>query len=242
MPTRTLVADEETTTAPAVPETGSPAATEAEQALAKADAESVTEAPPALTLEEARAEVETWSRRRLELQAKIGDRMSQVTALDSVITQARRDAILGKAELGATAPLVAERATLQAEITELEELVTVALGEEKAAQLLFLQAHAADRVVQLRDHAAKLVERATASDERIDAALAEFVDALEERYGLFTEGQAFVASAERGDEGVAAQGLPGIGRLDRLRVLPLDWKRIPHANRSKFPHNYNINL
>jgi hypothetical protein len=206
-----------------------------------AQSESVGSAPVP-PHEEARIEFETWSRRRQDLEVKVADRTAQLGAAEALITQARRDVILGKAEMGAAAPLVADRTALQAEIVELGELVAVAFTEEKAAQLRYGEAHARARVGQLRSSAADLADRAVASDERIDTALAEFLAALEARWQLFEEGQQMVASAASGDNAAASQGWPEVGRLDQLRDVPLDWKRIPHTNATKYPRHYHIDL
>ncbi|MGA3030309.1 MAG: hypothetical protein ABSE58_06160 [Candidatus Limnocylindrales bacterium] len=197
--------------------------------------ESATAEP--LKVEETRAAFEAWSRRRQDLEAKIAERKAQADALAGSIAALRRAAILGEAELGAASPLLAERATLQAEIAELGELLQIAQAEEGQAQAIYLRANLTAYIVRLHEQALALAERAKASDERIDAALAAFFETLDERWSLFGESQRLVKNADDADanspDGVSQDTSTAV--LRELQGLPLVWDRIEHANYSKHP-------
>jgi hypothetical protein len=190
-----------------------------------------------LTVDETRAALAAWSRRRGDIEAKIAERTAQADALSGSIAALRREAILGKAELGAASPLLADRAGLRAEVAELSELLLIAQAEEGQAQASYNRTNAAAYIVRLHEQAVALAERARASDERIDTALAAFFETLDERWSLFGESQHLVELADAADanspDGVSQDTATAV--LRELQGLPLVWDRIEHANSSKHP-------
>jgi hypothetical protein len=190
--------------------------------------------PPAPTLQEARATLDTWSTRRQELETEIADRTAKADAIGASIASLRRDAILGKAELAAAAPLVAERALRQAEINEIGELLLIAQTEEARAEAVFLQTSAASHAATLYEQEAALVERAVASDARIDAALAAFFEALDERWLLDREGHNLLTRVEAFNNDNPEEW-PKVSSLRGIYSVPLVWERIEHANFAQHP-------
>jgi chromosome segregation ATPase len=162
-------------------------------------------------------EATEWSARRVQMQARISAIGGELDQAAAALAETRRRAVLGDDLDDAIAELEHRRRALEAERSEAEQRIAIALAEEADATQRANEAYAIERQEDELAEAWGLVEVAIALDAQVSAAAVALRSALRERLAIATRANQLMAGGVRVDGLEAArQPVARDGYLERL--------------------------